>query len=77
MEKTAPKEPTYRGSDGKETPISKLADTHLVNILRKIERVPDFKTVDPGPLYAAMRCELTNRCEKTRAWYEERVREGK
>lgn len=75
--KTEP-EMTYKTSNGREVPISKMEDTFLVNAIRKIERnSPDIKTVDPGPLYAAMRSELANRCEKTRTWYEQRVKENK
>lgn len=77
--KAAPQEPTYRGSNGTETPVSKLADTYLVNIVRKMEKATPgvVEIKDQFPIYPILKAELANRCEKTRAWYDERVREGK
>lgn len=72
--------------DGRETPIEKMADTHLVNTIRRIEREADEISHDPRvvtapedhhPLYGALRAELLRRPQQAQDWYIERRKAGK
>jgi hypothetical protein len=66
---------TYRSSSGKEIPLHELADTYLVNIVRKMEKaMPDGGC---PPLYPDLLLELRKRPQQTQDYYLERRASGK
>ncbi|MDD5302963.1 MAG: hypothetical protein PHS14_07605 [Elusimicrobia bacterium] len=80
MEPTTASTPVkaYRSSSGREIPLTELADTYLVNIIRKIEK--NAGEQDPAgihPLYQDLLAELKKRPQQAQAFYAERREAGK